>query len=737
MNTASSSSSHPSIRFHGLTPNISLRRSIPLIGVVRSIDRIHPDITVVNILDVAVSPFPTARQGCGISEITHITTSEEGTVDQPARHVIQVRLSGAFKKLPIKVDDILSIFGRDVQIIPIDSSLLLRGDHPFAIVVSSFSFGDVVCQVLPVQHQSGQPLYHGNWIEYTSDSSTMNLISNIIISQTFSSFLGTTTTTSHKNKKSITTSTSSSSGGGGGETNNDENSSSSLSKRTRLAEKGYAMLNTLSPGSADVYGIVIGFSSPKQTSTLDYRVEYSIVDESVDMDKPIQVTLFRSRIESLPDVKILGDVMRIHRANVEIFNSRTSLSVGKLKSTVVVTNGNVGDLTPGRFAKNDKTESKSELDFDRVEELRQYALDHIWIENGPWLGQFYTSLGEIVSWFNTNPGASDKYVDTLVKIVELKRIFGELPRIITVCDGSVVPGTSEEIKFDISFWRQEDWDQVQNYYVGDSMIGTWVRIRNFVALKNSSNQFELKFNESKSICGFMRIPTFFKIPDEMRSKRLIRGAINHQNNSNSNSDNGNSSSSSATTNNNTSSTSTGLIHVQNLKNIWNSNEISTRIMISMVLPQYVNVPSFTVSQIINGETNKIVAPWRCTVQYLNHIPVDVNECIVTSSELFGLGKSNSPQCRFMMELCDHSGSISVMFVGREGNQFFRFDEFMGVLDEESAARERLTSAFTLLQRTDCFLDVLLYPVNINEGVFDVRNTVLRVIGLDPQVVGQE
>ena len=96
-------------------------------------------------------------------------------------------------------------------------------------------------------------------------------------------------------------------------------------KRSRLVlqpkAETYTKLADLTVNTVvNVYGVVKFFKSPFKTKGSDFVCTMSLVDPSFDsLDQSFKCVLFSKSKESLPLIKSVGDVVRIHRLGVREF----------------------------------------------------------------------------------------------------------------------------------------------------------------------------------------------------------------------------------------------------------------------------------------------------------------------------------------------------------------------------------------------------------------------------------
>jgi Telomeric single stranded DNA binding POT1/CDC13 len=95
------------------------------------------------------------------------------------------------------------------------------------------------------------------------------------------------------------------------------------------------------PELIGLYGVVLGFGTPRRTKRGDWFVSATLVDDSFPLGDDstdlltVNINMFNSDRNRLPDLRYAGDVVRIHRAKVEEFKGEIQLVGLKLTSYVV------------------------------------------------------------------------------------------------------------------------------------------------------------------------------------------------------------------------------------------------------------------------------------------------------------------------------------------------------------------------------------------------------------------
>ncbi len=77
----------------------------------------------------------------------------------------------------------------------------------------------------------------------------------------------------------------------------------------------------------NVYGIIIDASFPHKVSEDKYVCSVKIIDPSIHSAEYAAVVIFGKRFEDLPIITKIGDIIRIHRATLRMFNNHRQFNV--------------------------------------------------------------------------------------------------------------------------------------------------------------------------------------------------------------------------------------------------------------------------------------------------------------------------------------------------------------------------------------------------------------------------
>ncbi|MEQ2239743.1 hypothetical protein ILYODFUR_007595, partial [Ilyodon furcidens] len=140
------------------------------------------------------------------------------------------------------------------------------------------------------------------------------------------------------------------------------------SKMVKAPKYTYVRLDELKNESVvNVYGVVVFFKQPFKSRGTDYCSCLKITDQS---EHKIGCTIFCERLEDHPKIFQTGDIVRMHRVKVKLYNNSLTL-VNTSGFSVVTFHGTVGGAVEPRTSS--KTFHFDEDDRRTVEELRSWA----------------------------------------------------------------------------------------------------------------------------------------------------------------------------------------------------------------------------------------------------------------------------------------------------------------------------------------------------------------------------
>ncbi|XP_072050593.1 uncharacterized protein [Amphiura filiformis] len=151
----------------------------------------------------------------------------------------------------------------------------------------------------------------------------------------------------------------------------------SPNKRSYLYTK---LVDVKETNSVNIYGVVKFFKPPKMTSGADYYMMMTLIDPSlisdasdldgIDNSKGLKCNLFRKEIKLLPQVLRVGDIVRLHRVKVQLYNNELQ-AVCNPGFASLVFDGRMG--TPLKPRSSSAEYTVTQQDKDKVRELQRWA----------------------------------------------------------------------------------------------------------------------------------------------------------------------------------------------------------------------------------------------------------------------------------------------------------------------------------------------------------------------------
>ena len=109
----------------------------------------------------------------------------------------------------------------------------------------------------------------------------------------------------------------------------------------------YVPIDALAHGmEANIFGVVVWMSPPMATRGPDLMLQMRLVDESTQTG--VHVMFFRTVVPLLPDVRSVGDVVRLHRMKIHAHNGQTLQALSDKRSTVAVVGADSDPSAPPR-----------------------------------------------------------------------------------------------------------------------------------------------------------------------------------------------------------------------------------------------------------------------------------------------------------------------------------------------------------------------------------------------------
>jgi hypothetical protein len=145
----------------------------------------------------------------------------------------------------------------------------------------------------------------------------------------------------------------------------------------------HSRVNSSKPCFTNVFASVIGFRPPRKT-TVDWMLSVQVVDDSARVDEstpvtPIQLNFFAHEKEDLPNLWKAGDVLRLQRCKVRLFNHEVQLIGRPGETSFVVFRRNPVDESWMTLpmvedgSEGDNSDSITSQDTDRFIELWKWS----------------------------------------------------------------------------------------------------------------------------------------------------------------------------------------------------------------------------------------------------------------------------------------------------------------------------------------------------------------------------
>jgi hypothetical protein len=239
-------------------------------------------------------------------------------------------------------------------------------DHPFCIVVAEET---LLQRLRGLKSRGGPKLSSARQpavsIRIETDEETLNFNSN-----TLESAGPTRKASNAKPRKRARPSASAAAQGSGS-----SSSTAAASKKATSRKYKYTKLAEVTRGEHHVYGVVTQFGMPKQTRGTDWMLSLSLIDESLPADG-FAVNVFAPAKKDLPVVKRVGDVVRLHRVTVQLYQSQLQglgqINRGK-RTAILCISPSSAFGTGGEKRSTSSKFTFGEEDAQRVEALHKWS----------------------------------------------------------------------------------------------------------------------------------------------------------------------------------------------------------------------------------------------------------------------------------------------------------------------------------------------------------------------------
>ena len=154
-------------------------------------------------------------------------------------------------------------------------------------------------------------------------------------------------------------------------------SAAKKAKGTKYEYTDLAKASLSSTAVVNVYGVVIDATFPYKQNKSLYVCSLKIVDPSLSSGSKgsdyANVVMYAQRFEDLPVVAKVGDIVRVHRANVRMYNNRRQFNVSMHwnGAYALFSTEKAGDFTPAQHSGEKSTIEKQ--DSTILGSLRKWA----------------------------------------------------------------------------------------------------------------------------------------------------------------------------------------------------------------------------------------------------------------------------------------------------------------------------------------------------------------------------
>ncbi|KAF6717712.1 Protection of telomeres protein 1 [Oryzias melastigma] len=143
--------------------------------------------------------------------------------------------------------------------------------------------------------------------------------------------------------------------------------SAEVLNKTKVPKYTYTRLGDLKSGNVvNVYGVVVFFKQPFKSHGTDFCSSLKITDQS---NRNVSCTIFCEKLEQHPKIFQIGDIVRMHRVKVKLFNNAITL-VNTFGFSVITFDGKSSGTVEPRTSS--RTFHFDEQDRKTVEELQKW-----------------------------------------------------------------------------------------------------------------------------------------------------------------------------------------------------------------------------------------------------------------------------------------------------------------------------------------------------------------------------
>ena len=555
--------------------------------------------------------------------------------DTPVAHTIQVTLHGLFSTIPLSVNDVVMIKGSDVSV-TINESKAEASDHHLQIHLTK---GNAEIEVIPILLESvgarrkkpaASPSYSDKAARFYLDG---------------------------------------------------EDLATEIRKiRKNHPEVDFVKLNDLKVNEEyqNTYGVVVNVNFPSKTQKGTWRLAIHLIDEThPHPEAPIEVCAFASKdslADYLPEMTCLGTIVRLHRIKVSTFQEQKSMRMVSQVTTMTLASATPGDREQIDI-NLDGAESKTNLDWNRVEQLRSFAVGIV--AQGGHPSFLYNKYMKTLTDVFNGPTEDRSMVDVMVRVASVPTATPNPEEgegyFFEVTDGQTVAtvvlrreASTEAVETPAHYWT------LVTRFVG-TKLANWIKIRNCQVVKNDRMLFVFCGDGNLKASSFLRIPAEF-CQDSPRA--AVAAPVN-------------------------------VPQLPPVKRL-------PKQVVSQVHASAQSMPLVPLSHVIGRLSPP---PYRVQVRVSNLFPSDIAQlCRARADGYFAW--------KVALQLEDTTGRVDAVLTGDDATEFFQMQPLDLKANEESRKVVELT--VTTMRSDNCWLDCVLVPLIETGQVFAIVDTVVCV-----------
>mmetsp|Transcript_9024 Transcript_9024/g.22165 ORF Transcript_9024/g.22165 Transcript_9024/m.22165 type:complete len:677 (+) Transcript_9024:115-2145(+) len=254
----------------------------------------------------------------------------------------------------------------------------------------------------------------------------------------------------------------------------------------------------------NIMAVVVNFTFPKKSRRGDSYIVVTVVDRT-NIDAAVQVNIFGPTDDTLPKIRRLGDLIRLHRIKVDSYQGRPSLVYQKTKSSFICIDGRPGQNTePYSYS----TPHYTEVDKEIVASLREWLPEAPIKLIPPDLPQELTSIRNL---------KRQGKVETVCRVIGITKLLSSGRRYIVVWDGTDIETEGHLIelsKEDCEMLNEDECPENGAYFgvqIDPALLqvvsvspGDWVHLRNLILMQEEEDNFGYA-EDLRVLCSNMKV----------------------------------------------------------------------------------------------------------------------------------------------------------------------------------------------------------------------------------------